>query len=196
MACARCGKWMWKGESSMPEGRATCRECRKAAPVPHSRPGAGRPRTRAQRECPVCGQFFMPMDAPGRGFIQRTCSRSCGQFLRVAERYAGIDPSAWAASRTLRNSVKNARRRAEVIKDPVPYTLAEIARRDGYRCGLCRRKVDMSLSGMERQGPTIDHIVPLSVSKDDRRTNVQLAHRACNIRKHNRVGDVQLMLIG
>jgi 5-methylcytosine-specific restriction endonuclease McrA len=43
--------------------------------------------------------------------------------------------------------------------------------------------LDMQLSGLHKHGPTIDHIIPLMLSKDDRRNNVQLAHRTCNIRK-------------
>lgn len=85
------------------------------------------------------------------------------------------------SSRTLRQHEKNTSRRGGVARDLVPYTLAEIAGRDGYCCGPCGERVDVSLSGMDRLGPTIDHIVPLSVSRDDRRSNVQLAHRFCNL---------------
>lgn len=87
-------------------------------------------------------------------------------------------------------------RRQEILKDATPYTLAEIALRDTFRCGLCGGKVDMSLSGMTSEGPTIDHVVPLSVSRDDRRANVQLAHRFCNLSKGARTGEVQLAPIG
>lgn len=77
-----------------------------------------------------------------------------------------------------------------------PYTLGEIARRDGYRCQLCLRKVNMGLVNPHPKAPTIDHIVPLSVSRDDTRVNVQLAHRACNVAKGAAVADVQLALVG
>jgi hypothetical protein len=33
----------------------------------------------------------------------------------------------------------------------VPYTVAEIAARDDYHCGLCGDPVDMSLSGLDRR---------------------------------------------
>lgn len=115
--------------------------------------------------------------------------------LRNAERY-GSDPTILPISKTLRQSVKNAKRRQGILGDPKPYTRAEIAARDGYRCGLCHRKVDMRLSGLHPKGPTIDHIIPLSVSRDDRRTNVQLAHRFCNLSKGARVANEQLTLIG
>jgi 5-methylcytosine-specific restriction endonuclease McrA len=93
------------------------------------------------------------------------------------------------------NRRKNIKRRSnDVLSEP--YTLAEIAARDSFRCGLCHRKVSMSLSGLHPKGPTIDHIIPLSISRDDRRANVQLAHRICNTRKNVRAVGEQLLLIG
>ncbi len=91
---------------------------------------------------------------------------------------------------------KNRRRRAlkrGAISEP--YTLAEIAKRDRYRCQLCHLKVDMRLSKPHTRSPTIDHVVPLSEGGDDTRANVQLAHLGCNSRKG--VGGVQqLALVG
>lgn len=77
-----------------------------------------------------------------------------------------------------------------------PYTLAEVAERDGDRCGLCGRKVDMRRRNPHPLAPTIDHVLPISRGGDDTRANVQLAHRACNIAKGARGGGEQLALIG
>jgi 5-methylcytosine-specific restriction endonuclease McrA len=90
---------------------------------------------------------------------------------------------------------KNRKRRGGDITAE-PYTMAEIANRDGFRCGLCHRKVDMRLSGLCPRGPTIDHVIPLSISRDDTRANVQLAHRVCNVAKGARIISQQLALIG
>jgi len=76
-----------------------------------------------------------------------------------------------------------------------PYTLADIARRDRYRCQLCHRTVDMSVSWPHPESPTIDHVVPLADGGDDTRANVQLAHLGCNSRKGAR-GSQQLALVG
>jgi HNH endonuclease len=76
-----------------------------------------------------------------------------------------------------------------------PYTLAEIAERDHYRCGLCHKLVAMAKAIPHAKAPTIDHIVPLSVGGDDTKANVQLAHFLCNSRKHTG-GSQQLKLIG
>ncbi|MFO7296669.1 MAG: HNH endonuclease signature motif containing protein [Clostridia bacterium] len=67
------------------------------------------------------------------------------------------------------------------------YTLTEIAARDQKICGLCGKPVNMLLSGMDMDGPTIDHVVPLSKGGNDTRSNVQLAHRSCNLRKNNKI---------
>lgn len=61
-----------------------------------------------------------------------------------------------------------------------PYTLSEIAERDGYLCGWCWLPVNMILSGLERWGPTIDHVIPISRGGPDTKVNVQLMHRVCN----------------
>ncbi|MDX2892491.1 HNH endonuclease signature motif containing protein [Streptomyces scabiei] len=76
-----------------------------------------------------------------------------------------------------------------------PYTLAEIAARDGGRCGLCGRRVSMKWKAPHPKSPTIDHLMPVSEGGDDSRANVQLAHWGCNSAKCNR-GSQQLALIG
>lgn len=79
---------------------------------------------------------------------------------------------------------KNRRRRAALHRVPSePYTLREIAARDGYCCQLCRSPVDMSLVWPDRWSATIDHRMPLVLGGDDTRANVDLAHFVCNSRK-------------
>lgn len=67
--------------------------------------------------------------------------------------------------------------------------------RDGFRCHLCRGRVDMRLSGMHPKGPTIDHLIPVTAGGGDDPTNVALAHRECNVRRQTG-GEVQLRLLG
>lgn len=62
----------------------------------------------------------------------------------------------------------------------------ELAVRDGRRCNICRRKIDLSLSGMAKWGPTIDHILPVSLGGTNDPNNLTLAHRCCNSRRGNR----------
>jgi 5-methylcytosine-specific restriction endonuclease McrA len=79
-----------------------------------------------------------------------------------------------------------------------PYSNLEIAERDGWRCQLCRRKVDRRLKHPDLMSMSIDHIVPISRGGTDVRSNVQLAHFSCNSKKNNKVwgeGE-QLRLLG
>ncbi|MGV4984527.1 HNH endonuclease [Streptomyces sp. NRAIS4] len=75
------------------------------------------------------------------------------------------------------------------------YALAEIAARDGYRCGLCRKTVPMDRRVPDLLAPTIDHVIPLSEGGDDTKANVQLAHYSCNCAKGARALGEQLALI-
>jgi hypothetical protein len=72
----------------------------------------------------------------------------------------------------------------------------EIYERDGWRCGLCKRKVSPGHIWPHPKSPSLDHIVPLIKGGPHVRTNVQLAHLGCNASKRDRGGGEQLLLIG
>jgi 5-methylcytosine-specific restriction endonuclease McrA len=189
--CAVCGTLLWSSRTSLPAGRRVCRSCRKVKSVPY---GRREDSAYISRDCPVCGEQFTPSAAR-----VRTCSRACGQILRqgdpTPESRATLSLSRDERER-LRWQVKNRRRRAlKRSAKSEPYTLAEIAARDKYRCQLCRRKVDMSLKAPHRRSPTIDHVIPIVEGGDDVRANVQLAHWGCNSSKGAR-GSQQLALVG
>ncbi len=57
-------------------------------------------------------------------------------------------------------------------------------------CGRCGRPVDKTLSGNDKWGPTIGHIVEVAEAPGlayDRR-NVRLEHRTCNVKAGGRYG--------
>lgn len=56
----------------------------------------------------------------------------------------------------------------------------QVIERDGFVCGLC-------LEPVEADDIHIDHIRPRSLGGGDDLANLQVAHRACNLRKGNRV---------
>lgn len=76
-----------------------------------------------------------------------------------------------------------------------PYTLAEIAKRDGWRCSICGDPVDSALFYPDPMAPSIDHVVPLALGGDDTTANVALAHLRCNWLKGDRITTGQLQLI-
>lgn len=122
------------------------------------------------RTCRECGKDFV-------GFYQRSEFRLC--------------PTCSGATAADRNRRKNRKRR--LLGRSGSYSMTEVAERDGYRCHLCRKPVDMTLSGNDKRGPTIDHLIPLCAGGDDVLENVALAHRSCNCARGSR-GIVQLRL--
>ena len=80
---------------------------------------------------------------------------------------------------------KNTMRRGVVGAQPI--RIQDIGDRDCWLCQLCGQPVDRLLSGRDPQGPTVDHILPISKGGQDTLENVQLAHHRCNSLKGNRV---------
>lgn len=179
VACAGCGKSIVHTQDSLPAGQATCRECR------------GK---RRQAICAYCSALFRSIRRSD-GRLTRTCSKLCAQRLRIVEsgRSLGRDPE-----KIRRNwQAKNWRRRALLREvESESYTLAEIAERDRFRCGLCGARIYMQKRSPDPLSASIDHIVPLSEGGSNMRSNVQLAHRRCNSAKGARGGFEQLALVG
>jgi 5-methylcytosine-specific restriction endonuclease McrA len=196
--CPGCGKLLWTNTrtSAAPEKRL-CQTCRRSRSKDTSQESekakyAVRKAAVSPRPCAQCGVDFTPCPN-GRGQKPpRTCSLSCGQRLRWTEGRtpwgARIPEGQRSQATTDRWQRKNRRRRA--LKRGAahePYSLAEIAERDGNQCGICGWGVPMSLRCPHLLAPTIDHIVPIALGGDDTPVNVQLAHFTCNSRKGARV---------
>lgn len=168
--------------------------------------------TPTARQCETCRRWF-----DGSGL---TCSRLCSdQYHKIVKTNASCDiatghcrrcskpyarPASHDASgccspectRRLRRSVERRARRARKRNQiHEPYTLREIAERDGWRCHLCGGKVpDRQYAARDRDA-TIDHLIPQSAGGDDIRLNVALAHNRCNWERKDQ-GAAQLRLTG
>lgn len=178
--CSICGTLLWSGRTSLPAERRVCWPCRRVRPVPHGHRDGSKGRL---VDCRVCGQPFLP------GARLVTCSKACAARPPISQEER-------LERRRERWRRKNWSRRAALRSVPSePYTLAEIAARDGFRCQLCGHKVDMQITAPHPRSPSIDHVVPLAKGGDDTRANVQLAHRYCNTSKGVR-GCQQLALVG
>src|SRR3989304_4654767 len=81
------------------------------------------------------------------------------------------------------------RRRARMRHNHAePVDLLGVARRDRWRCGICKRKVkpaDLSF----------DHIIPVSLGGPHVSTNLRVAHRLCNSRRGAGRFPGQLLLV-
>lgn len=74
-----------------------------------------------------------------------------------------------------------------------------LADRDGTKCVLCNRHVDITLPSGTRgsdMGPSVDHVIPRSQGGTDDMANLRLTHWKCNRQRGNRGGNEQLRLVG
>ena len=97
-------------------------------------------------------------------------------------------------------AAKNQRRRAR--KRGLPnenFHPSEIFERDGWVCYLCKDAVPrFVITGNHPDGPTLDHVVPISYDGPDNpghvRSNVRLTHRVCNLKKGTTILDSSFTL--
>lgn len=188
VACSVCGVAGWKSKTMA--AVYICQPCRREA--------KGRSLADRSSACAYCGGAFEAKPHSRLGWT-RSCSKSCAAKLRGSGGPGGgvnarlLTESESRTGRRMRTQRRRGRM-YEVVSER--YTKAEIAERDGFRCGLCGNKVDMRRKYPDMRSPEIDHVWPLAKGGDDTRTNVQLAHRACNLSKRDRVEVAQLRLIG
>ena len=131
-------------------------------------------RRRVQKELPNLWRVSVPRV---RGQC-KDCGTPCENF---------ICDDCSLQNRRMARRIDNNRRRGAARADR--YRKREIAIRDGWLCHLCGGSVEPSLWGHQRhpESPNIDHIIPISRGGLDIATNVKLAHRVCNLRKHNKL---------
>jgi len=216
--CEVCGRsWTPQGGLSFKTQRTCSRACgvilrqtitRTLVKAPLS------PRPVPHGNCAVCGEDFV------RRGSRKVCSLVCAQERKHGRdmAYNKTRPRVTGACRcggplptskrkrcdTCRTATKRRRKQCERRRvrakragaNRERYTLAEIAERDNYRCGLCHRRMDMHRTAPHPRAPTIDHLIPLDSGGDDTRANVQLACFHCNSVKGNRGGGEQLALFG
>ena len=121
------------------------------------------------RVCQECGKEYIPLVSN-----QIYCSKNCRDRV-----YARNNPDYAAAKRHRRRS-----RLASVEHEEI--AASEIYERDGWRCGICGKRVNKKLKYPDPLSSTLDHIIPLSLGGPHTKSNLQLAHYICNITKGNR----------
>lgn len=62
-------------------------------------------------------------------------------------------------------------------------TVDGLRARDGDDCGICGDPIDFALSGREKWGRTVDHVIPRAKGGAHTWGNCQLAHSFCNLSK-------------
>lgn len=107
--------------------------------------------------------------------------------------------------RTLENYRRGTERR-RARKKNLPYEdidWREVGDRDGWICGICSEPVDpneptsnfRSGDGYNPKGPSLDHIIPYAHPDCPGHiwSNVQISHHRCNLQKHARVEEEDLI---
>lgn len=145
------------------------------------------PRSRVWfRKCKVCGRLFC-----GRSPSACYCSDECRYLVQLeVARQRGNGLYA-AATEYVDGQYRGANYRKGL--------LIYLVERDGDRCAICHRRVDITLkSGTRgsRRGPSVDHIIPRSKGGSDDPVNLRLTHWGCNQKRGNRGGNEQLALVG
>lgn len=169
---AGCGAMVWGGRgggnTTDPASRM-CVACRRAAGPTVRRRG----REALELRCVVCGVTFARRHRSGYSSDRPCCSRACGGELvrRAALERGGV------TSVAARSARRRARFTAALDEHVDRFVVFE---RDGWTCHLCGRPIDRSLSGRHRWGPTLDHVIPLSLGGRHCYANVRAAHLRCN----------------
>lgn len=165
-----------------------------------------RPKLRDRQQCKGCERTFSASGV--RAYCSDSC-RSAAAAIKVVRTCAdcdasfealprNVDQQLWCApcKRTRKRKHSSTRRARKMTTQVEPIDPREIFDRDGWRCGICERRVDRRLRYPHPLSASLDHIEALSLGGTHTRENVQLAHLTCNIRKGSNRAPAQLRLIG
>ena len=131
--------------------------------------------------CRECGKEWVSEYGDKRRFF---CSFKCSQrWLRREDKY-----------KQMRADAKRRRRARKYGNGPVDQINAlAVYERDGWRCGICGKKVNRKLKHPHPLSVSLDHIVALAKGGTHTIENVQCSHLICNSYKRD-IGTGQLRL--
>lgn len=176
--------------------------------------------------CRVCGEQFSPHPEARRAYfcgdrcrgvadrareIRRgTCTDESGCTRGVRARglcvthynraFQAGSQKQWPGDPDRRRQAlrRKTQRRRAVVRGLEAETIDRdvVGDRDGWRCGICRRRVNRRLPYPHPRSPSLDHIIPISEGGGHVYANVRISHLECNLARGNRGGGEQLALIG
>lgn len=152
----------------------------------------------------ACQRHILGPDSAVSRCSEADCERPCRARGLCAKHYKNKRRSeqpgyGYGNPDTRRKALRaKTQRRRAAMYDPEAERIDrdKIGDRDGWRCGLCGRHVDNTLTWPHPQSASLDHIVPLSKGGRHRRDNVHVSHLACNLAKGAGGDGEQLLLIG
>lgn len=103
----------------------------------------------------------------------------------------------WRAKNMDKYRAKNHRYRASkktaaVGENVSPQVVFET---DGWRCHICRKKIDKRLKFPDQMSASLDHVIPLSKGGEHSYENCRASHFICNSTKRDLGAGDQMMLI-
>jgi hypothetical protein len=128
--------------------------------------------------CADCGEL---VPVPFYGWTRKRCVR-CGiaHKKRKAEQWRLVNLE---KSRELeRNSTHRRRARKRAAESEV-FEAIEVFERDGWVCGICRRRISKKRRWPDSLCVSLDHIIPLSLGGPHTRANTRATHLRCNVRR-------------
>jgi len=201
--CSDACRMKTKSGTSASRPPATCPECGSVFPqrrgaIPKvycSSPCARIAVGRRARKPPKPAPTFSPLkfrqckrcDAP---MVARLNRKYCGDECRRLHNIARVMDLYEAAYLTGRVKVA-----CHWFRELIGY----LAERDAERCGICGKRVDITLKSGPRgddRGPSVDHVIPRSKGGSNDFANLRLTHWRCNRKRGNRGEIEQLRLVG
>ncbi len=141
------------------------------------------PRPIAHKSCRVCGAPC-PINTSLSNH-KKYCSSRCSakaQKSRNRDAYR-------AMNKRRKKRIKEIESRGE------KFSRFDIYERDKWKCQICKKLIDRSVSVPHPLSATLDHILPTSRGGEHTRANVRCAHFLCNVRRSNK-GTAQQVLFG
>lgn len=121
------------------------------------------------------------------------CNRHYKDERYPEERYAfPVDPEA----KRKRDLVSAKRRRAAQRRADAENVDRElVGDRDGWRCGVCRKRVDKALLYPDPMSQSLDHVMPIVDGGLHTYANTRITHLSCNLTRGRMGGGEQLALM-
>lgn len=188
LPCAGCGKLLWRGSKSRPEGVARCRPCRRDE-VQHGDDAMYKKRGCRCDSCRAgqarrMREYTARRKAEGRPInfeayrarVERACEHCSVLFG------ARLDSPGRFCSLTCTNLFQGGGdrpRREDRFRIAKSRRIA-IYTRDKWVCQVCLEPVDCDADSLSDWFPSLDHIVPRSHGGSDEDSNLRTLHRWCN----------------